>query len=110
MIYRYDELKQYIQEDFNVFYNQMKFNEKQIYPAILDEYIHGSDPSGVKNLCIHIFVIINYIDKNMDIKGIYVELKGMLDRIDSEVLRQELDEEYESFLDDMEFIESKFNI
>lgn len=110
MIYRYDELKQYIQEDFNVFYNQMKFNEKQIYPAILDEYIHGRDPSGVKNLCIHIFVIINYIDKNMDAKGIYVELKRKLDRIDSEVLQQELDEEYESFLDDIEFIESKFNI
>lgn len=109
MIYRYDELKQYIQEDFDVFYNQMKFNEKQIYPAILDEYIHGRDPSGVKNVCIHIFVIINYINNNMGIENIYVELKRKLGRIDLEVLQQELDEEYESFLVDIEFIKSKLN-
>ncbi len=43
MIYQYNELKQYIKEDFDMFYNQMKFNEKQIYPAVLDEYIHGNE-------------------------------------------------------------------
>lgn len=107
MLYRYDELKQYIKEDFDVFYNQMKFDEKQIYPAILDEYIHGKDPSGVKNICIRIFIIMNYIDKNMNAESIYIELKRILDRMDLKVLQQELSEEYESFLDDIDIIKSK---
>jgi uncharacterized protein YjaG (DUF416 family) len=39
MIHQYNELKQYIKEDFDMFYKQMKFNDEEIYPAILDEYI-----------------------------------------------------------------------
>lgn len=36
MIFEYSELKQYVEEDFNRFY-EMGFSEKQIFPAVLNE-------------------------------------------------------------------------
>ncbi len=104
MIYRYNELKQYIKEDFDMFYSQMKFNEKQIYPAILDEYKHGKDSSGVKHICVYVFIILNYIQNEFDIENIYMELEDLLEHVDEKVLQQELKEEYSIFLCDIDII------
>ncbi|MCM1158569.1 MAG: hypothetical protein NC300_06945 [Bacteroidales bacterium] len=107
MVFKYQELKQYIKEDFDEFYKRFKFNDKQIYLAILDEYIYGGDPSGVKYICIYVFIIINYMSENMNVEKIYAELKQRIDRVGIEVVRQELNEEYKFFLEDMNMIESE---
>ena len=39
MIFGYDELKKYVNEDFEGFY-KMGFDEEQILPAVLNEYEH----------------------------------------------------------------------
>lgn len=104
MIYSYNELKQYIKEDFDMFYSQMKFNENQIYPAILDEYKHGKDSSGIKQICVYVFIILNYIQNEFDIKNICMELEDLLEHVDEKELQQELKEEYSSFLSDIDII------
>ncbi len=110
MIHQYNELKQYIKEDFDMFYKQMKFNDEEIYPAILDEYIHGGDLSGVKYICIHVFIIMNYMSENMNAEKIYAELKQRIERVGIEVVRQELNDEYKFFLEDMNMIESRLKV
>jgi hypothetical protein len=110
MIHQYNELKQYIKEDFDMFYKQMKFNDDEIYLAILDEYIHGGDTSGVKYICIYVLIIMNYMSENMNVEKIYAELKKRIDRVGIEVVRQELNEEYKFFLEDMNMIESKLKV
>lgn len=42
MIFEYEELKESVKEDFERFY-KMGFNEKQIFPAVLNEYRYGED-------------------------------------------------------------------
>ena len=42
MIFEYDELKEYVKEDFEDFY-KMGFDKKQIFHAVLDEYKHRGD-------------------------------------------------------------------
>lgn len=105
MIFKYDELKECVSKDFSRFYT-MGFNGKQIYPAILDEYKYGEDFCQVENICIHSFIIIKYIENNFNANHIYKELEDLLKKIDKEVLKQELTEEYETFLRDMDIIMS----
>jgi hypothetical protein len=59
--------------------------------------IYGGDPSGVKYICIYVFIIMNYMSENMNIEKIYSELKKRIDRVGIEVVRQELNEEYKFF-------------
>ena len=42
MIFKYEELKECVGEDFVRFY-KMGFNEEQIFPAVLNEYEHGEE-------------------------------------------------------------------
>lgn len=54
MIFEYEELKEYVEEDFERLY-KMGFNENQIFPAVLNEYEYGEDFGFVENICIHVF-------------------------------------------------------
>ena len=74
MIFGYDELKESVTEDFERFY-EMGFNEKQIFPAILNEYEHGKDFCYLENVCIHIFIALNYAEKGMDYDEILRKLE-----------------------------------
>ena len=47
MIFGYEEIKECVTEDFIRFF-KMNFNEKQIFPAVLNEYEHGEDFAGWK--------------------------------------------------------------
>lgn len=65
MIFEYDELKQSVTEDFERFY-QMGFSETQIFPAVLDEYKYGEDFCTAENICIHIFLALNYAKNGLN--------------------------------------------
>lgn len=61
MIFEYDELKECVTKDFERFYD-MGFDEKQIFPAVLNEYEHGEDYCQLENICVHIFLALNYLE------------------------------------------------
>ena len=62
MIFEYEELKECVKEDFERFY-EMGFNEKQILPAVLNEYEHGEDFCLVEDICIHVLLGLKYSEK-----------------------------------------------
>ena len=49
MVFTYEELKEYVREDFERFY-EMGFQEEQIFSAVLDEYKHGKDFCFTENI------------------------------------------------------------
>ena len=111
MIFAYEELRKYIEEDFDRFY-KMGFNERQIFPAILNEYEHGTDFCLVENICIHVLLILNYTNKNLN----YEEIKGKLIQLMStkaeKEIKNELGDEYANFMTDwnnIKFIAKDFD-
>lgn len=103
MIFGYDELKECVEEDFERFYN-MGFNEKQIFPAVINEYEHGEDFCQVENICIHIFLALNYMEKKINYDEIVKELNQLIDeKVENEV-KIELGNEYSKFIRDLNII------
>ena len=99
MIYEYDELKEYIQEDFDRFY-KFEFNEKQILPATLDVYRYSKHFTQVEIICIHIFLICLYMQNAMKPKIVVKELKKLMHTQDQQAIKAELGDDYEKFLKD----------
>ncbi len=103
MIFGYDELKECVKDDFTRFL-QMGFNEKQIFPAVLNEYEHGEDFNKVEKICIHIFLVLNYAEKNFN----YEEIVGKLELLINEAVRNqmkvELGNEYTKLNTDLDII------
>ena len=83
MIFEYDELKECVTEDFERFYD-MGFNAKQIFPAILKEYEHGEDYCQLENICVHIFIALNYLERGIKFDELTAEL---YDKAKAEALR-----------------------
>ncbi|MDE7434979.1 MAG: hypothetical protein K2N01_04030, partial [Lachnospiraceae bacterium] len=101
MIFEYDELKECVDEDFKRFY-KMGFNEKQIFPAVLNEYEHGEDFCQVENICIHIFLALDYAKKNLNDKEIVEKLNQLLiEEVENEV-KGELGNEYIKYITDLD--------
>ena len=99
MIFEYDELKECVTEDFERFYN-LGFNEKQIYPAVLNEYEHGKDFCPLECICIHVFLILNY--KKCDMPYDFLEEKLSMLLGDAGLnIEDELGDQYQQFLDDL---------
>jgi len=103
MVFQYDELKEYVHEDFERFYN-MGFNEKQIFPAVLNEYAHGQDFSLAENICIHIFLIFNYREKGFMTGPIISKTKQLLSEKSYSELLFELGAESKKCIADLEMI------
>ncbi len=100
MIFEYEELKECVEEDFERFY-KMGFNELQIFPAVLNEYEHGEDFDFVENICIHVFLILCYIEKNFNCKQIIDKLNQLMnEEVESEI-KVELGNEYSKFITDL---------
>lgn len=106
MIFDYDELKEYVSEDFERF-SLMGFDEKQIFPAILAEYEYAADFCLVERICIYVFIILNYIEKNMDYLVIVEELKKIIEESEKDAIKEELNQDYEKFLLDIDTIIEK---
>lgn len=100
MIFKYEELKECVEEDFERFY-KMGFNENQIFPAVLNEYEHGEDFDFVENICIHIFLILLYAKACLDCSQIINKLNHLLnEEVESEIM-VELGSEYSKFITDL---------
>lgn len=97
MIFEYDELKECVDEDFGRFY-QMGFNEKQIFPAVLNEYEHGEGFCQEENICIHIFLALNYVENNFNYNEIIEKLKQLLTKEHEKKMKAELGNEYTKFV------------
>lgn len=103
MIFQYDELKEYVKEDFEQFY-QMGFRGGQILGAVLDEYQYGKDFCRVENICIHIFLILNYAETGLDFDEVTGGLEQLMtDKTDDEVKR-ELGAEYAKYIADLDCV------
>lgn len=85
MIFEYDELKKCIGEEFEWF-NEKGFNEKQIFLAVLNEYKHGEDFCLVEKICIHMFLILNYIENDLN----YSEIAAKLNQLVNEKIEDEM--------------------
>ena len=100
MIFEYDELKECVEEDFIRFY-EMGFNGNQIFPAVLNEYEHGEDFDQVENVCIHIFLISNYMENNLD----YSEILKKVNLLITDELKKEIEvglgNDYSKFVSDL---------
>lgn len=106
MIFEYDELKECVTEDFERFYD-MRFNEKQIFPAILNEYEHGEDYCQLENICVHIFIALNYLEKGMKFDDIVERLDALIENEMEEDIKKELGNQYTKFVADILKIKGK---
>ncbi len=100
MFFEYDELKECVTDDFERFY-QMGFNEEQIFPAILNEYEHGEGFDQVENVCIHIFILLKYIERELNYDMIVERIKLLLSVETHNEIRVELKNEYTKFSVDL---------
>lgn len=100
MIFEYKELKECVEEDFERFY-KMGFNENQIFPAVLNEYEHGEDFGFVENICIHVFLILFYTEKNLNFNQIIDKLNQLMNEEVERKIMIELGNEYSKFITDL---------
>lgn len=100
MTLKYEEWKEYIKEDFEVYYN-MGFNEKQIIYAVLEDYGHAEDFTLTDKICIHLLLCLNYPAKGLNCDKIVEELKKLLNEETEGILRDELGKKYEEFNTDL---------
>ena len=103
MIFLYEELKEYVEEDFERFY-QMGFSEKQIFPAVLNEYVHGKDFGLVENICIHVLLMKNYLKWNLNIEEIFEKLNSLINEEGEDRVKIELGNEYVKYSTDLDYI------
>lgn len=99
MVVRYDELKEAVGEDFERF-SQWGFNEEQIFPAILNEYKYGEGFSQIENICVHIFIILNYKSKMMNYDFILTELKKIILAVGQGEVKSDLGVDFSKFISD----------
>ena len=100
MIFKYEELKKCVEEDFERFY-KMGFNENQIFPAVLNEYEHGEDFDFVEDICIHVFLILLYVKECLDCSQIINKLNQLMnEEVESEIM-VELGSEHSKFITDL---------
>ncbi|MCR5835691.1 MAG: hypothetical protein K6G88_04220 [Lachnospiraceae bacterium] len=67
MIFEYEELKEYVREDFTRFYF-MKFTDEQIVNAVLNEYKYAPDYCFTEKVCIYIILAKIFIKYNLNQK------------------------------------------
>lgn len=103
MIFRYNELKEYVNEDFDRFF-KMGFDERQILPAVLNEYEYGEDFCQTENICIHILLGINYSKKEWSISLIREKLEQLLRDDVMKNIENELGCDYAEFISDLDSI------
>ncbi len=105
MIFKYQELKECVKEDFERFY-EMGFTGKQIFPAILNEYEYGEDFCLVEEICIYVLLSLNYIEKNLNNIEIIRKLMELMNKNNENEIKNELGDEYTKFITDFNSVKS----
>lgn len=103
MVFAYEELKEYVREDFERFY-ELGFQEEQIFPAVLDEYKYGKDFCSTENLCIHIFLALNYIRRGLNTDIAVEHLRRLLTEESERLVKSDLGDEYPNYITDLKEI------
>ena len=109
MIFGYNEIKGYVTEDFERFY-KMNFNERQMFPAVLDEYQFHDDFTMVENICIHVVLALNYIRQEWNCADIIKKLKLLMNDETENELKLDLGNEYSDFYADYSTIMKKSSV
>ena len=99
MIFQYNELKDSIEDDFERF-SKWGFNEKQIFPAVMDEYKYGEDFSQIENICIHVFLILFYRKNAMTYDFILIELNKLVLLVGQDAIKNDLGKDFDEFIAD----------
>ena len=105
MIFEYEELKEYI-EDFERFY-EMGFDEKQIFPAVLEEYKYRKNFGLVENICIHVLLVLNYAKNDLNCREIIEKLNQFMDGDAENMIKDELGNGYTKFVADLNDVRNK---
>lgn len=71
----------------------MGFSETQILPAVLDEYRHGEDFCLTENVCIHLFLALNYAQNGLNFSAIAEELHHFITEEAKQEIRAALGDE-----------------
>ena len=87
MIFQYDELKECVQEDFERFYNA-----------------HGENYSPAENMCIHVFLVLNYREKGFITEPIVSKINRLFSEESYDKILFELGAESEKYITDLGFI------
>lgn len=103
MVFTYEELKEYVREDFERFY-ALGFHEDQIFPAVLDEYKYGKDFCPTEDICIHIFLALNYLRRGLNTDIAVEHLRRLLTEESERLVKSDLGDEYPSYITDLKEI------
>lgn len=101
MIFGYDELKEYIEQDFKMFYKDMNFSPGQVVPAILNEYEHAEDFTLTENICIYVFLVLIFQREKLDNIPLRIQLDNLLNDNNIKEVRNEIKEDYQKFTHDI---------
>lgn len=105
MIFEYEELKEYVRGDFERFIRR-GFDEKYIFPAVLNEYQYAKDFCLVENICIDVFLALIYIENNLDCKEIIESLDTLMSAEETDKIKDEMGTEYSKLCTDMHYIKN----
>lgn len=103
MVFTYKELEEYVRGDFERFY-EMGFQEEQIFPAVLDEYKYGKDFCPTENLCIHIFLALNFLRRGLNTDVVAEHLRRLLTEESERLVKSDLGDEYPNYITDLKEI------
>ena len=103
MVFTYKELEEYGRGDFERFY-EMGFQEEQIFPAVLDEYKYGKDFCPTENLCIHIFLALNFLRRGLNTDVVAEHLRRLLTEESERLVKSDLGDEYPNYITDLKEI------
>ena len=103
MVFTYKELEEHVRGDFERFY-EMGFQEEQIFPAVLDEYKYGKDFCPTENLCIHIFLALNFLRRGLNTDVVAEHLRRLLTEESERLVKSDLGDEYPNYIIDLKEI------
>ncbi len=104
MIFKFNELEESIKKNFVFFHKEMRFSSEQIYSAIMDEYIWGEDFTNTEEICIHIFLVLNYSENNLNYANVLENLKNKMSLMSLEDIKRELEDEYDEFIKEYNYV------
>lgn len=105
MLFAYEALKGFVREDFERFY-AMGFDGNQILPAVLHEYEHGEGFCQAENICIRLFLVLNYWEKGLPAAALMETLVPLLADERCEGIQAALGSGYAQYVSDLDVIQN----